>query len=388
MVDTIERNQQLLHAIQADDYAGYDPFDMLNSRIFRATPLYKSSLLRLAVLQFGKKSPINFRKLLLVPKARNPKAVAICVLGLVEDFRRTGEAIYIDEALRLGQWLIENRSDPAEWHNACWGYHFDWQARAFYVPRGKPNIITTVYVAKALLALGEASGITALSDYAVDAANFIRQHLYIPNGGEPYFAYIPGEKALVHNASLWGAAWCSVAARICGDNDLQEMAHAVATTSAVAQSDDGSWEYGAASHHRFVDGFHTGYNIEALDLLRTQTGIRDFDEAIRAGFSYYKNNFFTEEGIAKYYNNNVYPIDMHSFAQAILVFLKIDGYRKNSQIIDGMIEWAYRNMLSRKTDMFFYQKLKLYTNKVQYIRWTQAWMYYSIACYNRHLDSK
>ena len=35
--------------------------------------------------------------------------------------------------------------------NVSWGYNFDWQARAFYVPVGIPNMVTTVFVANAFL---------------------------------------------------------------------------------------------------------------------------------------------------------------------------------------------------------------------------------------------
>lgn len=388
MVDTVLRNQQLLHAIQDDDYAGYDPFDMLNSRVFRATPFYRNELLRLAVLQFGKKSPINFRKLLLVPKARNPKAIAICILGLIEDYSRTGEASFIDEAQRLGQWLIEHRSDPSTWHHTCWGYHFDWQARAFFVPRGKPNIITTVYAARALLELSRVSGVKHFADYAVDAGHFIYRHLLVTDGASPYFAYIPGEKTFVHNASLWGAAWCSITANIANDTELLSFAHAAAELSAKMQADDGSWKYGTASHHRFIDGFHTGYNIEALDIIRSQTGTGDFDEPIRKGFEYYRRNFFTDDGIAKYYNNSMYPIDMHSFAQAIIVLIKIGGYEKNRVLIERIINWSFDNMFSDKTNKFYYQKLRTYNNKIDYSRWTQAWMYFSIAYFNNHAGYK
>ena len=45
------------------DFAGYDPFDGLNSRLFRATPLKHSRAARLAWTQLFKRSPINLRSL-------------------------------------------------------------------------------------------------------------------------------------------------------------------------------------------------------------------------------------------------------------------------------------------------------------------------------------
>ena len=68
MVELIALNSKLLHSIQADDFAGYDPFDSLNSTLLQATPLYRNEWVRLAWLQLGKRSPINLRPLLRVPK--------------------------------------------------------------------------------------------------------------------------------------------------------------------------------------------------------------------------------------------------------------------------------------------------------------------------------
>src|SRR5947209_15596686 len=48
-------------------YAGHDPFDALNSRLFQATPLRRSRLARLAWTQALKRSPVNLRTLARVP---------------------------------------------------------------------------------------------------------------------------------------------------------------------------------------------------------------------------------------------------------------------------------------------------------------------------------
>ena len=54
---------------EAEDFKGWDPYDGLNSKIFQATPLKHWDIARLVWIQCFKRSPINFRKLLLVPKA-------------------------------------------------------------------------------------------------------------------------------------------------------------------------------------------------------------------------------------------------------------------------------------------------------------------------------
>lgn len=173
----IALNQRLLGAIRDEQFAGYDPFDLLNSRLFQSTPLSRNAWARLAWLQLGKRSPINLRPLLGVPKRRNPKGVGLFISGLLQDYRRTGDGGFLRDAHELADWLLAQRSDPEVWIHSCWGYHFDWQARAFYVPAGKPNVITTVYVARALYALGQVTRDPALIETALDAARFIARHL-------------------------------------------------------------------------------------------------------------------------------------------------------------------------------------------------------------------
>lgn len=377
-------NNDLLRRIRAEDYAGYDPFDLLNSKLLQATPLKRSEYIRLAWLQLGKRSALNLRPLLMVPKKRNPKGVGLFISGLLQDYHRTAEADYLREAQRLADWLLTQRSDLNEWGHSCWGYHFDWQARAFYVPVGKPNMITTVYVARALYELGEVSGNQELCAIALDAAYFISRHLYTTVGGRNFYAYIPGETAFVHNASLWGAAWCAFAGKQLDDAAMVEQALQVARQSVAEQGADGSWVYGARHHHQFIDGFHTGYNLEALCLLRDALRTDEFDHSIDRGYRYYINTFFEADGTAKYYNHSRYPIDMHSFAQAVFTLMKVGGREADRQLCDKVVQRAIELMYRPDKGQFVYQKTRWFTNHINYTRWTQAWAYYCLAFYNRN----
>ncbi|PLY16457.1 MAG: aspartate-semialdehyde dehydrogenase [Sedimenticola sp.] len=386
MLDIAQLNAHLLDQSRASEFAGYDPFDSLNSRLLMATPFYRSKWVRLAWLQFGKRSPINFRPIMGVPKRRNPKGVGLFIGGLLEDYRRTQDGAYLDEARQLADWLLGERSDPEMWRHSCWGYHFDWQARAFYVPAGKPNIITTFYVSKALYDLGELTNDTALQAVALDSARFISKSLYIEKGERCFYAYIPGEDALVHNASLWGAAWCGFAGKLMNDTALIEQSMHVARQSVAAQAADGSWVYGARNHHQFIDGFHTGYNLEALHFLANAVGTDEFDYSITRGYQYYIENFFTEDGTAKYYNNTVYPIDMHNFAQAIFTLLKVGGRPEDIALCDKVVGRSIDLMYMPNKARFIYQKTRWMTNRISYVRWTQAWAYYALAFYIRYKE--
>src|SRR5438128_12381012 len=57
---------KLLAYCQAHDWAGYDPYDALNSRILAALPFLNAALPRLLLTQSLKRSPVNVRPLMLV----------------------------------------------------------------------------------------------------------------------------------------------------------------------------------------------------------------------------------------------------------------------------------------------------------------------------------
>src|SRR5919112_3958352 len=72
---------------RARGYAGSDPFDALNSRLFQATPLRRSRLARIAWTQLFKRSPFDLRPLALVPAGRNPKGTALFALAWLSRLR-------------------------------------------------------------------------------------------------------------------------------------------------------------------------------------------------------------------------------------------------------------------------------------------------------------
>src|SRR5919199_3503267 len=86
---------------RARGYAGHDPFDALNSRLFRATPLRRSRLARLAWTQAFKRSPVNLRAAALVPRGRNPKGTALFALAELSRLRATGSEEHEREARAL-----------------------------------------------------------------------------------------------------------------------------------------------------------------------------------------------------------------------------------------------------------------------------------------------
>lgn len=386
MSDVDAIRQRLLAKIKQEDYAGFDPYDGLNSRLFKAMGLGRFRLARLAWIQLFKRSPVNLRPWLGVPKRRNPKAISLIILGMLRDYHRLEDKEMLQEACDLGDWLLEESCPRESWGNYCWGYPFPWQARAFYVAEGTPNIITTSYAARALWALSKSSGTLRFAEAACSAAHFIAEHLLVKGEEQCYFSYIPGNQTFVHNASLWGAAIVALAGRQRDSVKLERLALSVARSSVRHQENNGSWAYGTRAHHAFVDGFHTGYNLEALDIIRRTLQVKEFDAAIEAGFKYYKTHFFLNDGTPKYYADEIYPIDLHSAAQAIVTLSKLGRSKHDMELLDRVMDWAMAHMYDTRSGWFIYQIHRHYRNRIPYMRWTQAWGYLALALYLESRD--
>lgn len=371
----------IIEDAKLNNFAGYDPFDGLNSRLFKLAPALKESIIGLAWIQFHKRSPVNFRPLCGIAKGRNPKGVALFILGMLEDYNLTGCENVLAQCVELADWLLTHQSDKTQWQHSCWGYHFDWNARAFFVPKGKPNVITTIYVAQALRSLYLATNQPRFIAAADDAANFIVKHLYTESDGRTFFAYIPGETAFVHNASLWAAAWVAEVHSRTGDEHLKSLALKVARQSVGEQGADGRWVYGLRHHHQFIDSFHTGYNLEALASIRDSLQTDEFNAAISQGLNFYRANFFGPDGEAHYYHNKAYPYDMHNVAQAVITLLKIGKTDADRALASKVVDWSIRTMYLKKHGRFCYQQTKFFKNKINYMRWTQGWVYYAFSVY-------
>src|SRR5262245_16002777 len=157
------------------NWAGVDPYDALNSRLLSAIPLLNSRIPRIALTQTLKRSPINIRRLLLIEKTQNPKALACFLSAFVKlsALRIQG----IDEyATQMIERLIALRSpDSRYW---CWGYSFPWQTRTMLVPKWSPNLVCTCFVGGALLDAYERRQDIRCLEMAVSAADYIVNDLY------------------------------------------------------------------------------------------------------------------------------------------------------------------------------------------------------------------
>jgi hypothetical protein len=108
----------------------------------------------------------------------------------------------------------------------------------------------------------------------------------------------------------------------------------------------------------------------------------EYADPYRRGVAYYADNFFLTDGTPKYYDTSVYPVDIHSPAQAI-VFFSGEGAQYRS-LVERVLRWTLEHMYNGRS--FYFRKGRFLTNRISYMRWSQAWLFHALTEYLTTLE--
>lgn len=361
-------------------FKGWDPYDGLNSWVIQKTLLGRSRFFRLAWIQLFKRNPINLRPLFGIKKEYNPKGLGLFLIGYCNLYTKEHKIEYLDKIHSLSNKILELQTK--RYSGSCWGYNFDWQARAFFQPKYTPTVVATSFIVEALLQAYEITRDKKLIETATSAAHFVLKDLNktYDKQGNYTLSYSPLDKTQVFNAGLLGAKTLALIYEHTNEDYLLNEAKKIVDYVCSKQNPDGSWAYGTLPFHQWVDSFHTGYNLECIYIYQKISGDLIYQKNIDKGLDYYLNNFFTEEGMSKYYNNKTYPIDIHAPAQLVVTLAKMQKLNEHRPLVDKLLLWTIDNMQSSK-GFFYYQRGKRVTTRISYIRWAQSWMFYAFSYY-------
>lgn len=380
--------QKLRSYCEEEQFKGWDPFDGLNSQLFKSIPIIRNSrLCRLAWIQFFKKSPVNFRALTGIAKSFNSKGLGLFLTGYCNLYKSNQDKSCLDRIHFLSNKIIELQN--RNYSGSCWGYNFDWQARAFFQPANTPTVVVTSFVGDSLFNAYEITNEKRVLDTALSAADFVLKDLNrtYDEKGNFSFSYSPLDNTQVFNASLLGVRLLSSAYMYTKNELYKAEAQKAVRFACDRQQANGAWAYGTLPFHQWVDNFHTGFNLECISDYKRCTGDNSFEENLRKGLEFYLENFFLEDGTSKYYHNKKYPVDIHSPAQLIVVLSKMDLFKDHEPLAAKVLTWTIQNMQNEK-GYFYYQKKKMFSSHIPYMRWAQAWMFYAMSFYLKEREIK
>jgi len=171
-----------------------------------------------------------------------------------------------------------------------------------------------------------------------------------------------------------------------GEKKFLGPALRAARCSAAKQNADGSWYYGDAQTQGWIDNFHTGFNLCALQSIGRYAETTEFESRIERGFEFYRTHFYREDGAAGYFHNSTFPIDIHAVAQSIITPLEMGaGDAANQRMSRTALQWAMNHMWDDR-GFFYYRVLRSCTIRTSYMRWSQAWMLLALSSLLRTSD--
>ena len=384
MHNSIEQaHDELLQWCRRHNFAGFDPFDALNSRVLQSTSLTRSRTARLISTQLIKRSPLNLRRLARTPEQKNSKGIALFALAGLSTYRRVKTREAEKEARELLDELL--RMQIAGYSGAAWGYNFDWQSRHFFAPQGTPMIVPTAFAARALFDACETFKDNKYLETARSSCEFILKDLKRTvednNDGELCFSYSPLDETKVFNASLFAAETLAAAGELQGQTEFNDLAVRAARYVVRRQNEDGSWAYGAGPGQLWVDNFHTAYVLLSLSRIMKclPGGEIEFKPALQRGYRFWRERFFLADGWPKYYHDTLYPADAHAAATAIVTLIELRELDSDAlSLAETIADWTIRNLRDSR-GFFYYQRRRFYTVRTPFMRWTQAWMLYALA---------
>ena len=368
--------------LEKTDYRGYDTFDGLNSRLLR--PLtFETNFLRTVLQQGVRRFPLNLRPLLGVAKGPSSKGMGFLARGFIRLLQATGDPVWRDKADFALAWLMQNQSPG--YSGACWGNHFDYQSRSFYLPKGAPTVVWTALIGHAFLDAYDHFQKESYLQVAISSCEHILHDLEtFPDGEALCIGYIPAritaKNKQVHNASTLGASLLARAYSHTRNDSYRDLAVKAMQYTARHQRPDSSWYYGEASNLHWVDNFHTAYVLDCFKHYMQSTGDDQFEINLLSGYEYWKKTFFLPDGTPRYYDYKTLPIDIQCCSQAIdtLVFFK-DRDPESLQLALKIAEWTIDRMQD-STGYFYYRRYSRWlVNKTPTLHWGQATMLCALA---------
>ncbi len=364
--------------MESRQFAGYEPFDLLNSP-YLSGAWARKALPAVLLIQAGKRfAGLRLRQALKIPPSRNPKALGLC-LSAYCDLAQAGYDVSA-EAAWLKNELVGLRS-PLE-ADYCWGYDWDYVSlRGPRLPVFAPNCIASYFCGTAMMEMHRVFADSEALKIAESVAHFLATRLNrsFESQEELCFSYTPGDNTQIYNSSALAAVFLARVGCLRGDQEYLSLARKAMVFLQRGQLESGGWYYGQLRRQRWIDGFHTSYNVCALLDYQRTTGDHTFKDSMLLGHRYYKATFFTDEGAPKYFHDRTFPIDIHSCSQAILhliAFSFIDP--ETLELAWKTFHWTMSNMVGPE-GAFYYQRHRLWTNRALYMRWGQAWMLHALA---------
>jgi hypothetical protein len=246
-----------------------------------------------------------------------------------------------------------------------------------------PNLFQTSNAIHALLDAFHVTGKEAYAQAADDAVAACLEHLGLvefrsAGAGTMFCRYYPGMDTPVYNvnALLAAASWRLSVIAIGDARAHAERAASLLRFVLAGQRPDGAWPYAADPSGGWVDGYHTGYVLEALGYFLRSGCDEKVKPALERGTAYFARQLMDVDGCPKYFHNSRYPIDVQNCAQAIQTIARLQPLGGlDVVLLQRSVSCAVRELFladANGAGYFAATRRRWFVNRTAYVRWGQA----------------
>ncbi len=379
--DLLVSLRHLQNYVEHEHYKGYDPYDVLTSPI-RFDLLGKWG--PILATQIQKRNPFNIRKLIGIQKEYNPKGLGLLLHGYCILQEKFPEENYHPQMKQLYSLLMEKQSKG--FHGICWGYNFGWASPVKYLPPYAPTIVATAFIAKGLYAYYQLTKSEEVKNTLLSIAPFILKDLPLTETADgTCISYSPYMHDCCYNASLLAAETLAMLYTLDPVPQYKNLAVKAVNFVVNYQHSDGHWGYSLnlkTGKERVQTDFHQGYILESINKTVQLLEINDIriDLALKKGLLFYTSNQFEKNGRSLWRLPAKFPTEIHNQSQGIITLCRMQNIDKNGrQFADKIATWTIYHMQDSKYGYFYYRKNRLMTNKISFMRWSNAWMFLALA---------
>ncbi|REL33822.1 hypothetical protein DYD21_10480 [Rhodohalobacter sp. SW132] len=363
--------------VRDKDFKGYDPYDLLNCGDKAWKKLPHRVLFYLT--QVNKRSPVNFRPAMGVEKTLIPKGKSLILSSLLK-ISSIGQSE--DEIKMLVGSILNDKFDG--YHGACWGLPFEYANRKTVRNNNIGDVVATSYVHEGLFNHYQHYRDEEIKSVLLSCSEFVLMDLEVQEHREGLkLNYDTQKDTTVFNAI--GLASDILVRNYQLNESGKQIGFAEKLLNYIVyhQEENGLFPYSLQGNSKkYQTDFHQLYVISSLLNFKNATGSKKFDKTIERGLNFYLENQVSPDGAIYWRLPKKYPIDIHNQASAIYYLSKFSkSLEFDYSFIDRIYHYAVENFYSYEKNYFYYQKYPLFVNKVNYVRWGQAWMLYALSEY-------
>ncbi|MBD3843625.1 MAG: hypothetical protein IE909_17455, partial [Campylobacterales bacterium] len=285
-------NELIEKYLLSDDLSTYDPYDIWKTSIgIKVKQLYyrnkylgllPAGILTIYDLYLNNSFRIGYKK------QEYPIVRAQAALTLLNLYKKEPKPIYLENAKKHIDWLIENSSKG--YSGACWGLNFNWiySANKIY-DANTPFSTHTPYPLEAFVKYHEITKSEKISTVIKSVYNFLENDLQImkEDSSKLIISYGAEKDRVVTNANSYVMYMYALLLPFFPNQKdyIESKIKRIYNFIIEVQNNDGSWIYQPYDKSSFIDCFHSAFVIKNIIKTNKLLTLEHSEDVVQSGYN-------------------------------------------------------------------------------------------------------